>query len=272
MTVREDSGLLAVIDQLARNGAAGFEWYKDSCLVRRIEVRMRALRADSLLTYAAMLREDPAEVDRLLHTISVRVTGFFRNPDSWQRLRDVLETERTGAAHGSITAWSMGCATGEEAWTLAMLLIDHAVRQGGIPVDRIMVNASDMDPQALAQAQAGRYLPPAAVAIREVMARNNGTIHDGCFEVDAVLRPRLSFRREDLTTVASNPSSCDLVCCRNVLIFLGREGQRRVLDAAFRALVPGGLLMLGRTESLVALPETRLVPVDISHRIYRRAP
>ena len=272
MTVREDSGLLAVIDQLARYGAAGFEWYKDSCLVRRIEVRMRALRADSLLTYAAMLREDPAEVDRLLHTISVRVTGFFRNPDSWQRLRDVLETERTGAARGSITAWSMGCATGEEAWTLAMLLTDHAVRQGGIPANRIVVNASDMDPQALVQAQAGRYLPPAAVAVREVMARNNGTIHDGCFEVDAELRPRLGFRREDLTTVASPPESCDLVCCRNVLIFLEREGQRRVLDAAFRALVPGGLLMLGRTESLVALPETRLVPVDISHRIYRRAP
>lgn len=271
MTGRDDAGLAAVIDQLAMSGAAGFEWYKDSCLVRRIEVRMRALRADSLVAYAAMLREDPAEVDRLLHTISVRVTGFFRNPDSWQRLRDVMVTEGTGAARGSIRAWSMGCATGEEAWTLGMLLTDHAARQGGIPVEQVRIHASDMDPQALVQAEAGRYLPPAAVAIREVMLRNHGTIHGGCFEVEPELRPRLSFRREDLTTVANTPESCDLVCCRNVLIFLGREGQRRMLDAAFRALAPGGLLMLGRTESLVALPEPRLAPVDITHRIYRRA-
>jgi chemotaxis methyl-accepting protein methylase len=271
VTGRDDSGLAAVIDQLAMSGAAGFEWYKDSCLVRRIEVRMRALRADSLLAYAAMLREDPGEVDRLLHTISVRVTGFFRNPDSWQRLRDVLTTERTGTARRALTAWSMGCATGEEAWTLAMLLTDHAIRQGGIPADRILVHASDVDPQALVQAETGRYLPPAAVAIREVMARNHGAIHDGCFEVESELRPRLAFRREDLTTLASTPDSCDLICCRNLLIFLGREGQRRVLDSAFRALAPGGLLMLGRTESLVALPEPRLAPVDITHRIYRRA-
>ncbi len=272
MTGREDVGLVAVIDQLAQSGAAGFEWYKDSCLVRRIEVRMRALRADSLLAYAAMLREDPGEVDRLLHTISVRVTGFFRNPDSWQRLRDVLATQRTGAARRSIAAWSMGCSTGEEAWTLAMLLTEHAVRLGAIPVGRIAVHASDMDPQALSQAEGGRYLPPAAVAIREVMDRNYGTIHDGCFEVDPELRPRLTFRREDLTTVVNPPESCDLICCRNLLIFLGREGQRRVLDSAFRALAPDGLLMLGRTESLVALPEPRLEPVDITHRIYRRLP
>ncbi|HEV8198271.1 MAG TPA: protein-glutamate O-methyltransferase CheR [Gemmatimonadales bacterium] len=271
MTTREDAGLAAVIDQLAMSGAAGFEWYKDSCLVRRIEVRMRALRAESLLAYAAMLREDPGEVDRLLHTISVRVTGFFRNPDSWQRLRDVLETDRTGSATGTLTAWSMACATGEEAWTLAMLLTDHALRQGEIPRARIRIHASDVDSQAIVQAETGRYLPPAAVAIREVMPRNHGSIHDGCFEVEPELRPLLTFRREDLTTVTTPPSPCDLICCRNVLIFLGREGQRRVLDTAFRALAPGGLLMLGRTESLVALPEPRLVPVDISHRIYRRA-
>lgn len=271
MTARTDMGLSAVIEEMARHGAAGFEWWKDTCLVRRIEIRMRARGAESLFAYAAFLRDDPGEVDRLLHTISVRVTGFFRNPDSWQALQSLLEAERIGA-RGKIAAWSMGCSTGEEAWTLAMLLTDHATRAGTPPLERILVYASELDPQAVATGQAGRYQPAVTVAIREALPRQHGSIHDGCFEVDPALRSRVTFRREDLTTLDAPPlEPCDLICCRNLLIFLGREGQRRVLDSAFRSLRPGGLLMLGRTESLVALPEPRLVPVDITHRIYRRA-
>jgi two-component system, chemotaxis family, CheB/CheR fusion protein len=270
-TARDDMGLSAVIEEMARQGAAGFEWWKDSCLMRRIEIRMRARGAESLFSYAAFLRDDPGEVDRLLHTISVRVTGFFRNPDSWQALQRILEVERIGT-RGRIVAWSMGCSTGEEAWTLAMLLSDHAAAAGTPPPEQIHVFASDLDPQAVAHGQAGRYQPAVTVAIREVLPRQHGSIHDGHFEVDPALRPRVSFRREDLTTLnAPTIGSCDLICCRNLLIFLGREGQRRVLDSAFRSLLPGGLLMLGRTESLVAMPEPRLVPVDITHRIYRRA-
>jgi two-component system, chemotaxis family, CheB/CheR fusion protein len=271
MSTREDMGLSAVIEEMARQGAAGFEWWKDSCLVRRIEIRMRARGAESLFAYAAYLRDDPGEVDRLLHTISVRVTGFFRNPDSWQALRNLLEVERIGA-RGRITAWSMGCSTGEEAWSLAMLLTEHATRAGTPPADRILVQASDLDPQAVAAGQAGRYQPAVTVAIREVLPRHYGGIHDGHYEVEPALRPRVHFRREDLTTVDGPVTgSYDIICCRNLLIFLGREGQRRVLESAFRSLLPGGLLMLGRTESLVAMPEPRLVPVDIIHRIYRRA-
>lgn len=269
MTERSDSGLMAVIDELARLGATGFEWYKDSCLVRRIEVRMRARQARSLQDYAAMLREDPHEVDRLLHTLSIRVTGFFRNPDSWQRLRDVLSENRVGEG-GRLSVWSMGCATGEEAWTLAMLITDHVDRTRWISPDRIRLYASDVDAQALDTARAGRYPAQSVDAIREVMPQPAGRVQDGAFEVDPALKPLVTFRREDLTTLGDGPGSCDLVCCRNLLIFLGREGQRRVLDTAFRSLVPGGLLMLGRTESLVALPEARLQPVDIMHRIYRR--
>jgi chemotaxis methyl-accepting protein methylase len=163
----------------------------------------------------------------------------------------------------------MGCATGEEAWTLAMLLTTHASRAGGPPADQIRIIGSDVDAQALVTADAGKYAAQAVEAIREVLPSYR-PVPGGAFTVDASLRPRVTFRREDLTTLALTPGPCDLVCCRNLLIFLGPEGQRRVLDAAFRSLPPGGLLMLGRTESLMALSEPRLVPVDITHRIYRR--
>ena len=267
---RDDFGLDEVVRQLGSRGGGGFEWYKDSCLLRRIEVRMRARGVGSLSGYAALLADDPEEVDRLLHTLSVRVTGFFRNPDTWHRLRAILSEDRPGPS-GGITAWSMGCATGEEAWSLAMLLLEVASHNGSPPPCDIRVVASDVDAHALETAQAGRYPANALEAIRTVLELPHGTIRDGSFEVDTAVRSRVVFRREDLTAGAPGRGRCDLVCCRNLLIFLGREGQRRVLAAAFEALHPGGLLVLGRTESLMAIPEAGLVPVDVTHRIYRRA-
>ncbi|HEX7024188.1 MAG TPA: protein-glutamate O-methyltransferase CheR [Gemmatimonadales bacterium] len=271
MIGRDDAGLDEVLRQLSRRGAGGFEWYKDSCLLRRIEVRMRARGVHSLSGYAALLGDEPEELERLLHTLSVRVTGFFRNPDSWLRLRELLEADPVVAERG-ITAWSMGCATGEESWSLAMLLLDLARRASGGAVEGVRVLASDVDSQALALAKAGRYPVSSGAAIREVLPRPYGSLSEGCFEVEPLLRPHVEFRREDLTVLPSGAVRFDLVCCRNLLIFLGREGQRRVLDAAVHALAPNGILMLGRTESLVALPEAGLVPVDVTHRLYRRLP
>ena len=270
MIGREDVGLDLVLRHLTSRGAGGFEWYKDSCLLRRIEVRMRARHADTLHAYAALLADDPAELDRLLHTLSVRVTGFFRNPDTWMCLRAALAALPAAAERG-LSAWSMGCATGEETWSLAMLLRELARPAGPEAIAQVMIVGSDVDALALAVAEAGRYPVQSVEAIRAVLPEPYGGVRDGCFEIDPMLRDRVVFRREDLTTPTADPGRYDLVCCRNFLIFLGREGQRRVLDAASRALRPGGILALGRTESLVALPDSALEPVDLTHRLYRRA-
>jgi chemotaxis methyl-accepting protein methylase len=266
---REDPGLDEVLRRLGSRGAGGFEWYKDSCLLRRIEVRMRARGAGTLREYAALLAEDDEELERLLHTLSVRVTGFFRNPDTWSRLRELLREEPAAAERG-LRAWSMGCATGEETWSLAMLLRELARAAAAGALEAISVLGSDLDEQALGIAGRGRYPPQSLAAIREVLPQPYGSLQDGCFEVDPVLRPVVTYRREDLTAPGAGSAPYDVVCCRNLLIFLGREGQRRVLEAAFGSLRPGGILVLGRTESLVALPDRRLEPVDLTHRLYRR--
>lgn len=271
MTHAGDFGLAEVVKQLSAGGAGGFEWYKETCLLRRIELRMRARGVGTLSGYAGLLAGEPAELERLLRSLSVRVTGFFRNPDTWRRLLELLGAEGTGST-GRLTAWSMGCSTGEEAWSLAMLALAHSRRAGGVPAaSAIRIVASDIDAQALEMAEAGSY--PAAIApaaIREVLDEPFGSVCDARFEVDPAVRAITAFRREDLTAPAERGGWHDVVCCRNLLIFLGREGQRRVLDAACQALRPGGLLVLGRTESLVALPQARLLPVDITHRIFRR--
>ena len=272
MTGTADFGLREVIRQLSARGAAGFEWYKESCLLRRIEVRMRARAVGTLTGYASLLADDAEELDRLLRSLSVRVTGFFRNPDTWLRRAELLGPEGVGSV-GRVSAWSMGCSTGEEAWSLAMLLLAHGRRSGGsLAPGAIRVFGSDVDAQALTIAETGTYPAAAALAaIREVLEVPEGSQDEGRFAVSAALRSLVRFRREDLTAAGPQAGWHDLVCCRNVLIFLGREGQRRVLESACRALRPGGLLLLGRTESLVAVPRADLQAVDVTHRIYRKA-
>ena len=97
MSGSADFGLSEVIRQLTARGAGGFEWYKESCLLRRLEVRMRARSVGTLTGYAGLLAEDPEEMDRLLRSLSIRVTAFFRNPDTWRRLAELIAADRLGA-------------------------------------------------------------------------------------------------------------------------------------------------------------------------------
>jgi chemotaxis methyl-accepting protein methylase len=263
-----DPGLAAVFRQLRARGGGGVEWYKGACVARRIEMRMRVRGVDTFAGYASLLARDPGETGRLLASLSVRVTGFFRDPDSWRRLDQLLDGEgsRLGAP---FFAWSMGCSTGEEAWSLALLL-DARARTGRLPARGFQVIGSDLDGRALARAEEARYAAPAAEAVRDWLGEIPGEGAGGQFTVDPALRTRVGFRREDLTAIGAEPDRFDLVCCRNLLIFLTREGQQRVLDNALRSLRPGGLLMLGRTETPAALGERSLVPLDVTHRIYRK--
>lgn len=255
-----EHGMAAVLRQLRHRGAGGLELYKDSCLVRRIEMRMRVRGVGSLAGYAALLAHDAAETDRLIGSLSVRVTGFFRDPESWRRLSQVLAAEPDGSG-APFYAWSMGCSTGEEAWSLALLLRDFG---GGF-----QVLASDVNARAIAVAEAGVYDRTAGCVVRDFL----GSLEleaDTRFSVPDVLRGRVRFRREDLTRAQVSPEVFDLISCRNLLIYLSRPGQQRILERAVASLRPGGILMLGRTESPVALGSSSLAPIDLTHRLYRK--
>ena len=256
-----ENGMAAVLRQLRHRGAGGLELYKDSCLVRRIEMRMRVRRVASLTGYAALLARDAAETDRLIGSLSVRVTGFFRDPESWHRLTEVLAAEPEGSGT-PFFAWSMGCSTGEEAWSLALLL--QGSRTG------FQVVASDVNARAVAVAEAGVYDGTAARAVREFLGDSFESGSDPGFSLPVELRQRVRFRREDLTRAQVSPEVFDLISCRNLLIYLSRPGQQRILERAVASLRTGGILMLGRTESPAALSSSALVPIDITHRLYRK--
>ncbi len=254
-----------VTEHLERLGAGAFVLYKTPCLERRLASRIRARRQHGLAEYAALLDSDAGERDRLVRALSIGVTSFFRNPTAWRRLAELLE-ERKPA--GGLRGWSAGCASGEEAWSLAMVLSDRALTGSGDPT-AFRVDATDLDLAGLALGRMGEYPGQVTAPLRLAGDLRHGRLVGDRFLVEPALRGRVHFRRDDLTESRVR-GPYDVVTCRNVLIYFGDEGQSRALAALVRSLAPGGLLMLGRAELAARSVAEELEIVDSRERIYRR--
>jgi chemotaxis methyl-accepting protein methylase len=245
--------------------------YKDRCLQRRLAVRMRARGVASVAEYAALIDRDPSELDRLVDALTINVTSVYRNPEAWDRLALELEPVASDRQR-ALSAWSAGCATGEEAWTIAMLLAD-ALGAAGRPSGRgaLQVDATDVDPDAIERASTATYPVGAFATVpRGLLERWTEPCGAGRRFADS-LRQVVRFSVRDLGRDGSPRSGYDLITCRNVLIYFERATQERLLDRFTDALRPGGLLMLGKVESVLGPARQRLEPVDLRERLFRRA-
>jgi chemotaxis methyl-accepting protein methylase len=258
--------MTGVTRHLERLGVGAFALYKAPCFERRVAVRLRASGQPDLAGYASLLDHDEAEGRLLLDALSIGVTNFFRNPTAWRKLGEHIDAV---LPHRAFRAWSAGCATGEEAYSIAMLLAGTGRGGAGRDLGDWSVDASDLDEQGLAVARRGVY-SGAVVGDIEAVGAPIGQVRDGEFAVSPELARRVRFERDDLTA-ARERGPYDLVVCRNVLIYFAEEGQRRVLRCLSDSLVPGGLLLLGRAELAAFVPEVPLTLVDSRERIYRRS-
>jgi two-component system CheB/CheR fusion protein len=242
--------LCEICEILQRAVHHDFTQYKRATLLRRIGRRMLLLQIDTLEDYAALLAEDAEEQRRLFKDLLITITSFFRDPETFVELAGILRriieqphrTER-------LRLWVPGCATGEEAYSLAMLAREQMARAGRA-LD-VQIFATDVDDRSLEIARAGRY--PASIAEHvsaERLARFFGRSGEGDgFQVSKELRSACIFSAHDL--IADPPfSGMDLVSCRNLLIYLERELQDRILPLFHYALRPGGYLCLGPAESI----------------------
>jgi len=262
----DDPGITRIRHHLTRLDAAALLLYKDTCFERRLASRLRARAVETISEYAGLLDRDPDEGERLVSALAIGVTSFFRNPPAWRRLAALLEAREPGG--GSFRAWSAGCATGEEAFSIALML-DSLERAGIAALGGWEVDTTDLDARSLSVARQGAYPARAALEIQEAIDVPIA-VADGRLQVDAAVRRRVRFHREDITT-GSAVGRYDLVVCRNVLISFGGEGQARIAAIVARALRPGGLLMLGKAEFAARDPAADLELVDSRERIYRRA-
>ncbi len=262
-----DRELHTIVALLRTRARADFGSYKKSMLARRVERRMGLKGIARLEEYAQLLRSDPAEVDALCADLLIRVTAFFREPKSWNAVSELaLEPIVAGAADLPVRVWTPGCATGEEVYSLAMLLTER-FKQAEKPVNAVIF-ATDVDSEALAIARAGRYPASVAADVSPGRLERFFTREDHHVVVKKEVRELVVFAPQNL--IGDPPfSKLDLVVCRNVLIYLEPEMQRRVLGLFHFALRDGGLLFLGGAETVGPQHGTFEIVSKKAH-LYRR--
>ena len=247
-----------------------FSQYKPSTICRRIERRMAVHQIDSTDGYVKYLQHNTVEVEALFRDLLIGVTQFFRDPETFEALEaQVIPKLFEGKPAGSvIRAWSTGCSTGEEAYSIAMLLHEHCVKLK--QVYKLQVFATDIDSRAITTARAGMY--PASVAENispERLARFFTAEPDGsAYRIHKSIRDLLIFSEHD---VIKDPpfSKLDLISCRNLLIYLGSELQKKLITLFHYALQPGGMLYLGTSETIGELGDMFTV-LDRKNKIYQR--
>ncbi|MGE0555828.1 MAG: protein-glutamate O-methyltransferase CheR [Gemmatimonadales bacterium] len=264
MTLLADPAFPRVARHLERMGVGALALFREPCIERRLTARLRARGKADLAQYATLLDADEQERLRLVSSLAIGVTSFYRNPTTWRRLGE--ELDRAGPLRG-FRAWSAGCATGEEAYTIAMLLAGTGRARRADPSEWT-IEATDLDERSLAIAAQGRY-PALVLRDIEPMGLPRGAVRDGGFEIEPALRERIRFVQDDLTASRAR-GPYDLVVCRNVLIYFGEAGQAKALEALIGAVAPGGLLLLGRTELAAAELPAEIVAVDLRQRLFRR--
>ncbi len=250
--------------------ARGFDFtgYKRSSLVRRVQKRMQTVEIAGYDDYRAYLEAHPAEFDALFDTILINVTAFFRDAGAWTALAERFLPEILGrkGSEEPIRVWSAGCATGEETYTLVMILAEALGAQAFR--ERVKVYATDLDEDALGRARQASYpggdLDELPDGFRERYFEPAGARF--VFRPD--LRRQVIFGRHDLVQDAPI-SQLDLLVCRNVLMYFNAEVQARVLARFHFALRPHGLLFLGRAE-MMRSHGALFSPAELSSRIFRR--
>jgi two-component system CheB/CheR fusion protein len=245
-----------------------FAGYKDKTFFRRVQRRIQVLRLTGIDSYVAHLREHREEADNLFRDLLISVTGFFRDPESFAALETTVIPAlfKGRGADEAVRVWVPGCATGEEAYSLAILLREHMEAHPGGP--RAQVFATDIDEPALSVARGGRYPAPMVAGIGAERLARHFALDGASYAVSKELRDLCVFSPHNIIRDAPF-SRMDLVSCRNLLIYLGGDLQERVLPIFHYALRPGGFLFLGVSET-VARHADLFAPADRSHRIFRR--
>src|SRR3954470_3150832 len=252
--------------------ARGFDFhgYKPASLARRIRKRMDAVKIDRFAAYQEYLEAHPTEFITLFNTILINVTGFFRDPAAWEIVRTKAIPQIISSKTGEepIRVWSAGCATGEEACTVAMLLAEELGDDGFR--QRVKIYATDVDEEALDTARHAAYSERQVEDIPPEYLQRYFEHIDGTYFFRKDFRRSIIFGRHDLINDAPI-SRIDLLTCRNTLMYLNSETQARVLARLHFALNDGGFLLLGRAETLIAVQGQLFVPVDLKRRLSRKS-
>jgi two-component system, chemotaxis family, CheB/CheR fusion protein len=268
-TPASDEDLETLLVFLKSNRNFDFTGYKRASLQRRIDKRMQDVGVASYPEYVKSLEADPGEFARLFDTVLINVTAFFRDDVPWQVLGETIIPDLIARkpAASPLRVWSAGCASGEEAYTLAMVFAEALGET--LFRERVKIYATDVDEQALTAARQAVYSEKAVAGVPEELRARYFEAADEGFAFRKDLRRSVIFGRNDLVSDAPI-SHIDLLVCRNTLMYFNAQTQEKILNRFHFALNDEGVLFLGRAETLLT-HSSLFTPIDAQRRLFMRA-
>jgi two-component system CheB/CheR fusion protein len=262
------SGLAVVMDIIYKTVGVDFSGYKTNTLQRRTNRRMVLHKLDNIEDYIKLLRGNPAEVRALFEDILINVTSFFRNPEAYDSLKQrvfpkLIENRNH---HDPVRVWVLGCATGEEAYSLAIAFSEFSETNDAVPP--LQIFATDLNGAGIDKARAGLYSKSITQDVSPERLRRYFTEVDGSFQIKKSIRDSCVFAVHN--SLGDPPfSHIDLVSCRNLLIYLDGSTQQRMIPTLHYSLKPGGFLWLGSSETIGSYRDY-FESVDGHHKIYAK--
>ena len=254
-------------EQIMRDLGFYCDGYKEHCLRRRIAVRMRARGTHTYRQYGDVLKSDSVEARKLLDAVTINVSKFFRNRDTWRAIDQEVWPRLFALRERPIRVWSAGCAAGEEPYTIAMALKEHAMANGRErELSRFNILGTDIDQDSLAQARAAKY---SAFAFTDIdpHVRDRWFLPPDRTEVRPEIKSMVKLGTKDLIKEDFEPGH-RMILCRNVIIYFERAIQEELFLKFYDALAPGGFLVLGKVETMFGRAATMFRPVAQRERVF----
>ncbi len=273
MVAENDATVLdALLEKVYRDGGYDFREYKRGTVTRRLERRLHATGAKTYLDYIEFLDTHPEEYQRLADDLTIKVSGFFRSPYTFQQVARLVLPElvsyKSNQEELSLRLWSTACARGEEPYSIAILLAEFLGDR--LQDFNISVYATDIDRRGLQEAQAGIYSSKDIDSLPPTILESYFTPHDKGYMVRDDLRQMLSFSYFDLTSTIPPFAALDCIFCCNILIYLQEPLQERLLDILYNSLATPGYLILGEVETPTNSLREKLECLDIKAKIYKK--
>lgn len=218
--------------------------YKERQMKRRIDTLISKHGINGYDQYVKALKNDKTYFEEFVNYITINVSEFYRNPDQWEILDRVVIPELIQKFGKNLKVWSAACSTGDEPYSLVMALSKH------IPLNQIKIIATDLDKQVIAKAKVGLYSDKSIVAVPDEMKRKYFTKVGPSFKISDEIKARVEFREHNLLK-DTYLTDCNLIVCRNVLIYFTEEAKDMVFRKFNSSLVQGGLLFVGSTEQVI---------------------
>ena len=266
----DDAEFLELTAKIARERDFRCGSYKEKCLRRRIAVRMRARGVHTYADYARVLDGDDVEWDKLMDALTINVTKLFRNWETYGLLADSIIPALWAAHEEQIKVWSAGCSSGEEPYSLATLFFRAGERsRRPATQQRVRILGTDIDKRSLESARAAAF---AEDAFADTPKEYRDRYFTPGFPATVLpdIKALVALERRDLLLEPPPPGGFHMVVCRNVLIYFDRETQEMLFQRYHDALLPGGILVLGKVETLLGGIRNKFAAVEARERIYRK--